>query len=750
MLKRLLYIIIILFTTTVSSQLSKTHYVPPITSGIGNAIPNDQYIYISTPSDGLVNFSIKRADGVELQSGQVSNTVPYTYTINSNGYSEFVQDATTTGQVNSDKGFIIEADRPIYVSVRLNAGGSTGSNAPQAGALVSKGDNALGISFRVGTFTSLPGNGNANNQNNYLSFFSFMATEDNTVINLTSERVTSNLVFEGSGNGSFPINNIILNRGQSYVVAIRIDKNTNISDGLIGTLISSDKPIVVNTGSSNGSFAEGGARDYGIDQIVGSDKIGDEYIFVKGNGADSFENVLIVANEDNTEVSVNGTSQASINAGEYYLVEGNLFINNNMYVSTNKNVFAYQGVGGTTSEANQGMFFVPPLNCGSQGDVDNIPNINRIGNKNFSGGINIITKKDGAEVLINDLDIGNLGAGIQVVGPTGVTGNDNYVTYKITGLTDNISVKSGDELYVSYFNENGAAASGSFFSGFASNPTLDLDLSASKLGTCINGNGTSNVILKVNNNGNFDSLQWEKKNTDGSWSSVLAGINPTYIPAETGTYRVKGIVECDGENVEYLSSEIPISQCPTDFDGDGIINNLDLDQDNDGILNSVESRGVGSIDFSNTASPVINLSDGTAINGVISGSVTKSRDDHSLSGQNQSFEMQVEAGVAQELKYDLTFTDNLNINIKDNPNVSVAIKNGDKEVAQGIVEVIVANEEPSDWKKVVKKYVQNPTDQNEDRVTKIRDVAHEHQLDYYLASILFASKCKEEKPDESK
>ena len=73
-----------------------------------------------------------------------------------------------------------------------------------------------------------------------------------------------------------------------------------------------------------------------------------------------------------------------------------------------------------------------------------------------------------------------------------------------------------------------------------------------------------------------------------------------------------------------------------------------------------------------------------------------------------------------------------------------------KEVAQGIVEVIVANEEPCDWKKVVKKYVQNPTDQNEERVTKIRDVAHEHQLDYYLASILFASKCKEEKPDESK
>ena len=88
-----------------------------------------------------------------------------------NGYSEFVQDATTTGQINSDKGFIIEADSPIYVSLRLNAGGSSGSNAPQAGALVSKGENAFGTLFRVGTYTSFPGNSGANNQSNYLSFF---------------------------------------------------------------------------------------------------------------------------------------------------------------------------------------------------------------------------------------------------------------------------------------------------------------------------------------------------------------------------------------------------------------------------------------------------------------------------------------------------------------------------------------------------------------------------------------------------
>lgn len=70
-----------------------------------------------------------------------------------------------------------------------------------------------------------------------------------------------------------------------------------------------------------------------------------------------------------------------------------------------------------------------------------------------------------------------------------------------------------------------------------------------------------------------------------------------------------------------------------------------------------------------------------------------------------------------------------------------------KEVAQGIVEVIISNENPSDWKKVVDEYVKKPVDKNEDRVSEIRDIACRHQIDYYLASILFASKSEEETND---
>ena len=322
------------------------------------------------------------------------------------------------------------------------------------------------------------------------------------------------------------------------------------------------------------------ARDYGIDQIVDLSKVGKEYIFVKGNGENSYENVLIVVHEDNTEIFVNIV--ATINKGDYYIIEGDKFSDGNLYVSTSEKVFAYQGVGGA-SEANQGMFFVPPLSCENSGDVDNIPNINRMqpgtnASDNFTGGITIVTNKGAAIEVFQ--------AGITVVGPINVAGKADYVTYKVTGLTDDVSASSSDELYLAYFNQNGAATSGSFYAGFPSDPNVSLNLTASALGSCISSEGVSNVTFEVSNSGSYDSLQWVKKDEGAeTYSDIIGETNTTYKPTEIGTYAVKGTITCTG--TVYQSADIPISICPTDFDNDGIIDNLDLDTDNDGILNMV-------------------------------------------------------------------------------------------------------------------------------------------------------------------
>lgn len=98
--------------------------------------------------------------------------------------------------------------------------------------------------------------------------------------------------------------------------------------------------------------------------------------------------------------------------------------NGNLLVETTKPVFAYQGISANNSEANQGLFFVPPLSCENRGKVDNIPNIETIGGVTFTGGITILTNKN-ATVNINSQPISNFATS----GPFDVDGNAGYVTY---------------------------------------------------------------------------------------------------------------------------------------------------------------------------------------------------------------------------------------------------------------------------------------------------------------------------------
>jgi len=205
------------------------------------------------------------------------------------------------------------------------------------------------MAFRAGMFT----NENPEpNTNNYLNFISVMATESNNLINFEELPIGHSIKnYDVLTSSSLSIN---LNEGESYIIATNASDNAINGDSLIGTLVASDEPIVVNIGSANGSFDNGGGRDYGIDQIVGIDKISNEYIFVKGDGTNGLENVLIVAHEGNTAISINGNGiTANIDQGEYHLIEGTAFNSNgNMFVQTSNPVLAYQQVGANNGSTN--------------------------------------------------------------------------------------------------------------------------------------------------------------------------------------------------------------------------------------------------------------------------------------------------------------------------------------------------------------------------------------------------------------
>ena len=245
-MKKILKIISLIIFLIISefgySQLSKIHYIPPLsTSTNGNNPPNEQWFHISTPSENPVNFTIKRGDGSAYYSDTVSNANPWTARANpSNGNTDFDRygylfaSENETEQALTLHGFIIEAEQEIYVSTRFI---SQSNN--HGGALVSKGESALGYRFWAGSL-QVGGNG-------HMSFLSLMATEDNTSVTVTLPNGINTL----SGQTG-TINISPLGRGQSYVIAVE-----NSTNGIIGSLIESNKPIVVNSGSGVGSFAIG-------------------------------------------------------------------------------------------------------------------------------------------------------------------------------------------------------------------------------------------------------------------------------------------------------------------------------------------------------------------------------------------------------------------------------------------------------------------------------------------------------------
>ena len=525
-----LFLLFLLSATFINAQLSTKHYIPPLPFQ-GEANPNANYfrtvhMYISTPAE-RANFIIKPFGSSSEQwiSGVVLNNASYKVQLNNNIIGSLPVNPNTFDYGVTGKGYEVTSDREVYVSIRVK-------HNFHAGAIVSKGVNGLGKRFRVGAMERT-------GANNDMGFFSIVSVSDNNQISFTAD---SNLV---ALNGLNLPNDLILNSGESFVATF-IEENIT---RFIGTLIESSEDIIVNTGTLYGSFSNeiidnvelsandrtdyftGG--DMGIDQLVSLDPSSDakEYILVRGDSFTSIENALIIADSDNTQITINGVPYAdpatnidTLNAGEHFFVEGNYYSEGGelqyMHIKSNNNIYVFQGTGEKYTQtqqgrhnysANQSMFFVPPLNCASTGDVESIAKIEQVDdNTVFFGSLMVLSKAE-SDVTVNGQDINTLSsARIDVP----INGVNQYQINRLDNLSGDVAVIGSDELYVSYYNVNQAASSGAFYSGFTLFPKIFPELTISQYGRCVNEDGTSNVVLKIPNPDGYDSIVWQKY--DGS------------------------------------------------------------------------------------------------------------------------------------------------------------------------------------------------------------------------------------------
>ena len=525
-MKKILFFLFVCFSITAYAQLDREHWFAPMMDEVGNS---NQYqsIYMSTNEVTPFNVDIY-SNNIIVATVTISKNNPVKYSIANAQRSRIITTNSNDLFKPIGMGFYLKGAKPFFASLRF-------SIRNHGEIQTSKGTAALGTEFRAVMAPITVINGILNFMN------SILATEDNTRVTITNFNPSVTFAdFVPRTQFTF-----VLNKGQSYIIEGTGDYASN-STGYIGAKIVSDKPVIIANGNFNGQYAGNftGSSDILMDQGVPIDKLGQEFVLMKGNGdpSSNMEKGLILATENGTDIYVNnGTLPvATLNAGQYYLTANSAYINQlgsgnyNMFIRATKNVYVYQLLAGAnaSSEATGGFNYIPPLNCYLPKKIDEIGKIEE--NEYSSNGVtysatvptklNIITesgatvdvKRNGTSLILNSSN-----------GPFPVLGNSSWVTYSVSNITGNIAIFSSKAVTAGISAGNDAVGYGGYFAGFSSIPLI-----TKTMGDCLPG-----VKLEVTEG--FDSYLWLEK--VGGVYVPASGINNTfqYLPTQAGIYAVK-------------------------------------------------------------------------------------------------------------------------------------------------------------------------------------------------------------------
>ncbi len=190
-------------------------------------------------------------------------------------------------------------------------------------------------------------------------FITVIATEDNTQVTFD---VPPGATWNWQGT-SQQIITVALDTGQTYAVSAGF--NGEIPNDLTGAHVTASKPIAVNSGAF-GVYIPTHAGDHGWDQLVPVERIGAEYVIIKGSS--TTERVDVVATQDGTDISVNGTTVATnLPAGGRYQFTPGGGANTPTLIETTKPAYVYQSSG--SSHGENGMSLIPPIRTEGIGRV---------------------------------------------------------------------------------------------------------------------------------------------------------------------------------------------------------------------------------------------------------------------------------------------------------------------------------------------------------------------------------------------
>jgi hypothetical protein len=164
---------------------------------------------------------------------------------------------------------------------------------------------ALGSSYRIMSYTGTPG------YSSYFSHFAIVGTQNSTTITITPS------VDAAGGHMMGVPFSITLNQGDAY----QLKSNLDTTD-LTGTLVTADKPIAVFGGSDNSLVPAGvNYSNTLLEQLPPINSYGSEFVAIPFVNVTRGDRVRVLAATDSTQVSLNGSVVATINAGQFHEFE---------------------------------------------------------------------------------------------------------------------------------------------------------------------------------------------------------------------------------------------------------------------------------------------------------------------------------------------------------------------------------------------------------------------------------------------
>jgi len=235
-----------------------------------------------------------------------------------------------------DKGIHITSDDEIIV-YGINKNSSTSD------AYMGLPTDVLGTEYRVMSYRASIAS--------FGSYFVITGTEDGTTVTITpSVDVDNNARDAANSYTAGTPYDISLDKGDTYRLETVLQ-----NDDMTGTLITSDKPISVFSGVECVNIGAG-ACDHIVEQLPPTDTFGKKFATMPLELL--LNNIRILAHEDNTEVIINGSTVATLAAGDFHDVDSA----DALYIETSKPtiVAQFSQGGGAGGMGDPFMMLIPP------------------------------------------------------------------------------------------------------------------------------------------------------------------------------------------------------------------------------------------------------------------------------------------------------------------------------------------------------------------------------------------------------